>query len=449
MTSTLSNTPARPYKPSARAVDESRRGPHEQPPRRNPIRSVDTETKTVASATTPPSKEALHSDAPPVIAAVERQLAIWQMATEDERLIAVALCDLGNRIQADGIESYIRFGDFWNTHYPKEDHKNYKRGMGAVVKGASMSPYSASQVYTILKTIRVYSRAYYEELREKAVANGVILTWTNLRTIAGRLGSGELRNVRRAVEKQLVSKTMSTRQLNVLIDELAPQTVKVRETNDDDKPVKVKIASLISAFKRSSSRYQGWLAAITKYEDEFQGDDPKEVKMTLDQVRTALDEFERMEKFLRESRPILEMFREQVTFLADNDPNTAKKTTERIAGAVKERINADKQREQIRRQQQVGRLTLSGEFSDDNNTAPRAVFRDGDEYRPQASARDDEGDEYADTEEDDSDDEEFESDEEELDSDDEWEDDLDEEDDSIFDEMDAIADDDIPAKRRR
>ena len=459
MTSTLAQAPSRSFKPSAHSANGPRHRPQEQPSSRPIIRSSNVPKGTDRhTADKPLPKSTKHPDTPPPsIAADERQLAVWRDANEDERLIAVALCDLGCRIQADGIESYFRFGDFWNARYPKEDGKNYQRGMNAVAKGASMSPYGVSQVYTVLKTIQVYSRTCYEELREKAMLNGVILTWTNLRTIATRLGKSELRVVRRAVEKQLVTKKMTTKQLNALIDELAPQTVRSRETSDEHSSAKTRIASLITSFKRNANQYQEWLTAIAQYEDEFQGDDPKEVKKTLEQVRTTLEEFERMEKFLREGRPILETLREQVAFLADSDPDTVTKQTERIAGAVKKRIATDKRQEQVKRRRQSDQVQLSGEFADDDDE-PHVVFRTGDEYRPRASAHGIEGDEgeYADTEDDDEfdpdeDTEEFDPDEDEFDPDeDEWDDDvLDDEDDSIFSEIDDISDDDVLPVRKR
>ena len=429
MTNTRTNAPSQLRKPSLPIGGEPQRR-SKRSPASLPVASKTPLERGVKAAL---SGQTVPETPPAMIAANEKNLATWQEANEDERLIAIALWDLGVQIQSDGIKSFFLFGDFWNARYPREDGKAYAYGMNAVKKGASMSPYGASQVYTILKTISIYPRLYYEELYEKAASNGVILSWTNLRTIASRLGKNEWRTVRRTVENHLVSRDMTTKQLNRLIDELAPQTIKAIKVSDEIRQAQTRFTSFVSSLKRNS--YTELLHAITQCEDGFQGDDPKEVKKTLTQTRAALQELDRMKTFIQEVQPILQALCEQVAFFAENDPDTLEQKTAQIAGTVKERVASDQRQAQARRQTQADRIKLRGEFSDDDefDQTPRTVLRDGDEYRPRASAGDDE---YADVE---GNDEES----------DDWEE-IDEMDESIFTEMGEIPDDDhVPVRRRR
>lgn len=150
---------------------------------------------------------------PTAITADERLAKLWSEAGEDERFLAEALCELKARLHAAGVESYFRFADAWHKRYPKGNRKNYKRGWNSVKHGAAISPYSVSQIYCILKTIRVYSREEYSQLAQRATANGITITWTHLRTIAHHLGKPEQRRMRRKVEEQLVCRKMTEPQL--------------------------------------------------------------------------------------------------------------------------------------------------------------------------------------------------------------------------------------------
>ncbi len=379
----------------------------------------------------------------PIIAEDPRLLKLWQEANEDERFLGEALCRLNARMQSDGIESYFLFADLWYERYPKADAKYYKRGLNSVGKGSAIGSCKKSIVYAILKTIKIYSRAHYAELAAKAEPKGIVIGWSQLRMIAERLGKKEHRNIRREVEKQLVSRKLKVLELKRLIDDLAPETVAAAETVVAPKPARERMTTLIASFKRTSNRFQAWQEAITGYEDEIHGDDdPKETKKVREQVEKALQEFDRMISFIEENRPALEMLRRQVSEPAATEPDT-----EKIARAVTERVERERQSatdrqsaaerkpEPVGRPIPSGRLKLAGEFADD--PTPRTVLRDGDEYRGKSFTRNDEaeGDENEFAGTDDEDDLEYEEEE-------GWED-LDEDDDPVFTETG-----DIPERRR-
>lgn len=418
--------------------------PVRKSPQQPPDRTSRKERAPAPSTSAPPCSVEASSgprQPPPAIANDPQSLELWRNGTEDERFLGEELCALNNRTHATGIECYFRFSDAWFRRFPLEDRNNYKRGEQAVRNGAAMSHTAPSQVYFILKTIKVYPREKYRELARKAAENGLVVTWTHLRTIAERLGKSGLRNIRAKVEKFLVTQKMTEKQLNGLIDDLAPETVPKRAAKDDqDLPAKSQIKSIITSFKKHSSRYRHWLTAITRFEDEFRGDDPREVQAVLEQVRTALDEFQRMAEFIDEGRPLLETLEQQVSFLADHDDQSTRQTTERIARSVQERLAADKSAE--RQRQQSGRLKLAGDFADDDDDqVPEPALRDDDRFV--ASSGTVVGDEPV-MEEDDfdmEDEKDFDMDEEE---DDEWDDpdELDEDGDELFDEMDDLTDED-------
>lgn len=380
-----------------------------------------------------PPEPAKSQTPPTAIAADEYCLELWNQASEDERFLAEALCELKSRLHAVGIESYFRFADLWHRRYPKENKKNYKRGLNSVKNGAAMSPYSVSQVYCILKTIRMYDRENYTQLTEKAAVNGVTITWTHMRTIADRLAKPEHRRILRKVEDRLVRQKMTEPQLKQLIDEfLPPDTPQTAKKPENSNPAKAQIKSIISSFKKSASRYKDWLSALNQFEDEFQGDDPKEVKTVLEQVRAALEEFQRMAEFINEGRPLLETLEQQVSFLADHDTATAKFQTGQIARSVLERVENEHKQEQANSRHVNGRVRLAAEFADPDEddgyeTAPKTVLRDGDEFVAAPVVEEEEEDEDEDDDED-------------MDYWDDYED-FDGDDEDIFDEIDDFPDD--------
>ena len=307
----------------------------------------------------------LDTTIPPAIAADQRRRKIWDDADEDARFLGQALCELGCQLGAVGIESYFQFAELWHQRYPKNDKKNYTRGMNSVKVGASMSPYSASQVYTILRTIHLYSWSEYADLAAKATTGGVIILWTHLRTIAARLSKSEFRAVRRQVEKKLVSEQMTESRLNRLIDELAPDTVKNKDRLHTDKPTKARISGLVASLGKTTRQCKSWHEMIVKFENEFQGDDPEEVSATKEQITLVLNLFDEMTAFVNENRSILETLQTEVAFLAEKGGTIDSEKKRQLAAKIESEIKTQRheKEEQVRRRDE--RILLAGSFSDE------------------------------------------------------------------------------------
>ncbi len=298
------------------------------------------------SGTEPATRE--HLEIPsPIIAEDPHLLKLWKEANEDERFLGDALCQLGARMQSGGIENYFLFADIWYSRYPKDDVKRYKRGLNSVQKGAEIGSYKKSLVYAILKTINVYSREDYAELAAIAEPKGIVITWTHLRMIAERLGGNEYRNVRHEVEKRLVSRKLKEIELKRIIDELAPETASALEVEDNTKPAKKQMSTLIASLKRNSNQFQNWRKTITQYEKELCSN-KKDAKKVCEQVEQALQEFDAVMSFVNDSRPILEMLRRRILL-------------------VDRHIKKNRWQEPAHYQQPSGRFKFAGEFADDDD----------------------------------------------------------------------------------
>lgn len=323
---------------------------------------------------------------PLAIAADEKLLKAWNTATDDERLIGAELHELESRLHDTGIESYFLFAEWWHEHFPKGNKKNHQKGLAAVKGGAALSPFSVAQVYVIIRTISIYSYQAYRELKRKADANGVVITWTNLRTIANKLGKSEYKRIRQAVESQLVKKKMTEKQLKKLIGEYAPETITDIEREDTPRPGKI-FKTFVSTMKRNVSQCREMQETFAHLEKAIGDDDPEEMKAEL---REVLDMFDQMARFIEENRPRLEHSLQAVSASTETEEEN-EATVRRVAESVMKKIQAGKQPESSRpepRQEphpKTERLILAPGFNDEDgeemfDRSPRMTFRDdGDE----------------------------------------------------------------------
>lgn len=323
--------------------------------------------KTIPSQEIPVPDQARPPAPPPAVTGDEKILKAWNAATDDERRLGAELYELEARLHVSGIESYFRFAKWWHDRYPKVNKKNYQKGLGAVKGGAILSPFSVPQVYVIIRTISVYTCESYQELKAQAQANGVVITWTHLRTIANKLGKSEYKRIRQAVENQLVKKKMTEKQLLKLIAEYAPETITDIERSDSPRPGKV-FKSFVSTLKRNVSQYQDFQDTINRIEQTILEENVEEVKTELQE---ALEMFDRMARFIEENRPRLENSLQSVSTATEQRPETE-------------------------------RLTLApgfnGEDDDDIlDRSPKMAFRDDgdeDEFGPSGDEFDDEPDDW-------------------------------------------------------
>ena len=294
----------------------------------------------------------------PMIMGDPKKRKKWDSASDDARFLGQALCELESRINVTGIESYFLFAKTWHERYPKGEKKQYERGKKSVDEGASMSPYSAKQVYSILKTIRTYSWEDYLRLADEATKNGVTIKWTHLRTISDRLGKTECRGLRHEVEEQLVSRQMTEALLNQLIDELTNAT-----GQEKTQPFTTKVRSFLSNLGKNVKQYDSWKNLIHNLESEFQGDSPEEIQTTFSQVEKALEYFDLTAAFMAECRPMLETLHGEVGHLARHLDETGQEHHQAVADRVTDQVRTEKRQGQSQAHRE--RLTLGDGYNED------------------------------------------------------------------------------------
>jgi len=312
------------------------------------------------AVTFPDLAERQQEDSPhPLIAGDPKKLKRWESASDDARFLGQALCELGCRLNDTGIESYFLFARTWYERYPKKEKKQYERGMKSVEEGASLSPYSAKQVYYILKTIRTYSWDDYLKLASEAAQNGVTIKWTHLRYIADRLGKSEYGAIRREVEEQLVSRQMTEALLKQLIDELTHETDEAKP-----QPIKKRVNAFLSNMGRNVKMFGTWRTLIRNLESEFQGDSLQEIQTTFEQVEKALEYFDQTVAFIDECRPMLEMLHGEAGHLANNRQETSPHHHQAIADRITKQNGMGKRQGAGRPHSH--RLTLRAGYNDDD-----------------------------------------------------------------------------------
>jgi hypothetical protein len=333
----------------------------------------------------PPLPDEPVEEAPPMIRSNPERLKQWASGTKEERTLASLLCDLNADIARTGIDSYFTFFERVETIFPKGSTKSEEKIKSAVKKAAALAEWSPSKVYQILSTVRVYRRETYNRLAAEAEKNGVTIHWTHLRTLAWRLGDPQQKIARKTVEKELVSRKLSEKQLQILIDETAPETVKQREEQQARKPVSSRIASFLSALNGFTRKYSGWLQILSQWENEWESESEEDVLLAKEQADKAADLLRQMQTFVEEGQEILETVQKTVTFLAEKGSEPQRKQTEETAERINSRVQQRQQEEQLRQQEerknrklrrerQEARLELLGEFSEDDT--PRVVERD-------------------------------------------------------------------------
>jgi len=232
--------------------------------------------------------------------------------------------------------------------------------MKSVEEGASISPYSAKQVYCILKTIRTYSWDNYTKLASEAAKNGVTIKWTHLRIISDRLGKSEYGAIRREVEVQLVSRQMTEALLKQLIDELTHETDEVKPQS-----IKKQVRVFLSNMGRNVKMFGVWRTLIQNLESGFQGNSPQEIQTTFEQVDKALDYFDQTAAFMAECRPMLEMLHGEADHLARYPYETTPHRHQAVADRIVKQNGTGKRKEAERSRSH--RLTLGDGYNDDDS----------------------------------------------------------------------------------
>jgi hypothetical protein len=335
------------------------------------------------AAQAPKSYEA--GDIPVIIRNDEKKVKLWEKATDEERLASEIICDFQATNAKTGISAYFDFADKWNEAFPNK--RSYERGLSAVKKASRISGVSASTVYSILRTTKFYGRNGYESLAKKASVNGVILEWTLLRVIVNRLA--ENKEVRTEIEREIVQRKVTEAQLNAMIDERAPETIRTRA----GQATKRSSLSLLDAFNVDLSKVvrsdEAIERAIQEIDDNYDTHNHEGNKMILKIGNKTLELFSKIAKLVNARKEQLQLLVDAVAEQVGEEAKQIKAGTttkavvkekaalsktkaaiaesveakaKRIAAQVANENKRAKEKEQARNE----RVALFGEFSDDN-----------------------------------------------------------------------------------
>ena len=86
-----------------------------------------------------------------------------------------------------------------------------------------MTGVSLTTIKSIIHTAGVYSSQDYKKLAAKAKKNGSVIHWTHLRLISQKIGSPEMKSVRKEVEAAMVKEIYTEDELRTLIESKVPK----------------------------------------------------------------------------------------------------------------------------------------------------------------------------------------------------------------------------------
>jgi hypothetical protein len=335
-------------------------------------------------------------DIPITIRNDEAKVKLWEKATDEERMASELLCDFQASTAKTGIGAYFDFADKWNTVFPTNSKKAYERGLSVVKKASRIAGVSASSIYSILKTTKFYGRNGYESLAKKAATNGVVIEWTQLRTLANRLADNK--EARTEIEREIIQRKVTEAQLNALIDERAPETIHTRA----GQTTKRSSLSLIDALNVDLTRFvrsdEALLNAIQDIDDNYKEQDHENIVKICNKT---LDLFKKVMRVIEKRAPELKNLVDAVNIQMDVEARTAAaksekaetKTSAKAAPAkskqknaeqesleeraekIKKRVADEQQKTRAREQERAERVALFGDFSDDNDPPQRSVRR--------------------------------------------------------------------------
>jgi hypothetical protein len=310
------------------------------------------------------------SSAPFAVQSDKTRSRIWESATDEERRAGELMLDLSTKRAKSGIDTYFEFAEKWNEIFPAASKKAKEQGDAAVKLWSKSFGVSASTVYSILKTTRFYGRKGYESLDAKAKANGVSVMWTHLRIITDRLaGNKEARTV---VEKELVQRQLTEKQLNVLIDERDPQSVRTRDGQATSKDASSFVASLISSLDKIVRSRTSYSQAIERLDAEFDSTVGQGQEI-IRQVSSVLQLFAQVKDFIDDTSVQLNELYQSAKIIVEGAEN--KQAVVEKAAKIKEQVAAEKKikmQQETKRQERV-QLMDSFSFTPDETKAASSV----------------------------------------------------------------------------
>jgi len=219
-------------------------------------------------------------------------MELYEQATKEVRTAGILMSEFRMKSSRSDISVNFDFAEKWRRAFPKSTDKSYEHGSEIVKAGAKIAGINQTTIYYALRTTAVYSRKEYETLDAKAQENGAVLCWTHLRIIAERLADNA--EVRAEIEAALVSRRLTTAELNDLIDEA------LGETNTPEEQTALQaFEETINAFKAFAGSTGRFVAVFEAVENTFDGSEEQK-KEVLERAYELLGYFGDIQEFLEE-----------------------------------------------------------------------------------------------------------------------------------------------------
>jgi hypothetical protein len=331
--------------------------------------------KTVLTPVSQPAETKLrHENAaiPLLVRNDEKILKLWESATDEERRASELLCDFKMTTAKAGIVSYFDFADQWSGLFPNK--KAYDRGLSTIKKAAKIAQVSESTIYSVLKTTKFYGRAGYDSLAKKAASNGIVLGWTTLRIIVDRLADNK--EVRTEVEREIVQRKMTETQLNQLIDERAPETVRSRAGQQTQRPALAQIAALNTTVAKMIRDKDTIMYALDQVESEYDGSTPQS-RDILKVCGSSIDLLSELVITFQGYHDALEKLVSTARQIVGGEKNKVKTEQElaQKAGKIQKQITDEEHRASETEKQRRSRAQMMGELSENDEDEIRPVKR--------------------------------------------------------------------------
>jgi hypothetical protein len=301
------------------------------------------------------------SDFPLIINSDPKTRKIWGAANDDERKAGLLLCEFQDRFTQSEVLARFDFADRWNTAFPKANKKLYERGMEAVKIGAELAGMGKSSVYSLLRTTGFYKRSGYDALNKKAVANGVEISWYALLLIVERLENHT--EARTKVEREIVKRRMTIRELKQFIDTIAPETMRKASETALEKELTVtqQFVSMVGSFKKLSHARGKFEQIMEDLNDSFDGT-PEQAKMIIEQASALIGTFEEIQDFMDAKVMFVTQMRDAAQALIDGEGR--KKAVKNSAEKIRKQITEEKTQHQKKESARAVATVARGDIDD-------------------------------------------------------------------------------------
>jgi hypothetical protein len=295
---------------------------------------------------------------PSIISSDDNIQKVWEEATEDERKAGLLLCEFQDRLTESDVLARFDFADRWNAVFPKGNKKLYERGQEAIKTGAKIAGMAESTVYITLRTTSFYQRNGYLALNKKAKENHGEIPWYHIRTIVDRLSDNK--EARLIVEREIVSRRMSVRELEKLIDEVAPESKRKKQgaTLAKEMDVTQQLISMVGSFKKLSHARGRFEQVLEDLNENFE-DSPEHAKTVLEQTSALICFFAEIRDFMDEEEKFVTQMRDAAQKRIDG--KSGKKAVKNAAENIQKQIAVEKAERQKKESAKAAAMNARGD----------------------------------------------------------------------------------------